>query len=53
METPHAEDLIHMHQRKPIYPIGDKLRAYMRQHDRELELPIAYVAIRWVATRVG
>ena len=31
-----------MHQRKPIYPIGDKLRAYMRQHDRELELPIAY-----------
>lgn len=42
METPKAGDFIHMHQRKPIYPIGDKLRAYMRQHDRELDLPIAY-----------
>jgi len=28
--------------KKPMFPVNDQLRAYLKQHGREVKLPVAY-----------
>lgn len=36
----------HIHQRKPMYPVTDRLREYLRLQGRELELPVTYADLQ-------
>lgn len=42
MLNPEPEESIKPSRKKPIFPVNDTLRAYLKHHGREVKLPISY-----------
>ncbi len=38
----HSNELNKPSRKKPMYPVNDPLRAYLKQHGREVKLPVSY-----------
>ncbi len=42
MLNPEPEESIKPSRKKPIFPVNDSLRAYLKHHGREVKLPVSY-----------
>jgi hypothetical protein len=52
LEKNAGEDANKPSRKKPIFPVGDLLRDYLKQHGREVKLPVSYADLRLIAYAV-